>query len=207
MKFKKLFLTASTTAILLIAQNALAYETYFDLHAQDFSEAKKEGEMIWARYELPKSYVTTNLKHSSTYTTLDDTGFLKAELKEPPTTWGVSVDMSYGFYSKSAYRSIVLTADNGTALIVGLSLYYVYNQPGGVYFNGEKIYKTSTDERLSITINRNDAGLITVNINGSSISTLADYNFPKLQSVEAQLVVDHSDHIDRLNNLTISGNP
>jgi len=135
MKLKNLSLAFVITG-LFATQAALAVpSTHFDLNTQNFSEADIDGAMVSARYNLPDTYVTTNLKHDSTYHTLDDNGFFKVELKSPLTTWGVSFDMGYKFYSRNAYRSIILTAENGTALTISLAYHYS-GSLGGVWFDG-----------------------------------------------------------------------
>lgn len=202
MKLTTLFLTTALTA--LMSQNVLAAsQMYFDLHAQNFSETKKEGDMIWARYDIPNSYVTTNLKHTSTYNTLDDTGFMRVDLKQPLVTWGVAIDMRYAFAYEKDRRSIILTSDNGESLIIGLTTYKSTNSSGGVIFNGKRAFITGYDERLSISMSKNDTGQITLNINGS-ITTVDDLDFSQLRSVEAQLIVE-SGESDMLNSFTIFG--
>jgi hypothetical protein len=182
-----------------------ANETHFDLSTQNFSEAMKEGEMISARYNLPKSYVTTNLKHDSTYHTLNDNGFFKVELKKPLTTWGVSLDMGYTFYSGTRdKRSIIFTADNGTALTIGLSYRHSSVSTSGVFFNGTYVYDTDADERLSITINKDNTDTVTVNINGQEVASISKPSFSKLKFVEAQLIREQGDN-DAMHSLIIAG--
>lgn len=202
MKLMKSLLTVA--AALLISQNVIASELHFDLHAQDFSEAKKEGDMIWARYELPKSYVTTNLKHTSNYTTLDGSGFLRSELKQPVTTWGVAIDAYYAFDHYSHTRSIILTADNGQSLVIGLAEDERYGSGGGVIFNGTQVYSPSDAERLTIAINKDNAGTVNLNINGRTVATQENVSFPRLRSVETQLITEYGSP-DVLNSMIISG--
>jgi hypothetical protein len=202
MKLKKQILIA--ISCLFLNQGILAAETYFDLNEQNFSEAMKEGNMISARYELLKSYVTTNLKHDATYHTLNDNGFFKIELKSPIANWGVSLDMGYKFFSRSNLRSIIFTAENGTSLIIGLSNYYSKSFRGGVYFNGKRVYYPFEDERLSITINKSNNDTVTFNINGSEVASISKSSFDKLKFVEAQLIREGAEN-DAMHNLIIGG--
>jgi hypothetical protein len=190
---------------LFLNQVALANdEVYFDLHEQLFSETLLENR-VSARYDLPKSYVTTNLNYSSTYYTTSDTGLFKVELKKPLTSWGVSLDVEYKFsdYNKEK-RSIVLTAENGSSFIFGCSKV-------GIYFNGDKIYTPQDSERLSIMIRKDSLDTVTVNIHGSEVASVTRSDFSKLKYVELQLVrerdgsssVSYSN--DVMNNLIIAG--
>ncbi len=180
-----------------------AYEAHFDLHTQDFSETKKDGDMIWARYELPKSYVTTNLKHDTTYHTLDDSGFFKVELKQPLKTWGVTVDATYKTDSKSKYerRAITLTADNGASLVISIAYYCCQNE--GVIFEDERIYSPSYDERLNISVSQDNAYQVTIDINGS-VTKVVRPGFSNLKFVEVQLIQESGQN-DTLNNLSVAG--
>lgn len=177
-------------------------EIHFDLHEQLFSETMLE-QMVSARYDLPKSYATTNLNYSSTYYTTSDNGLFKVELKKPLTSWGVSLDMGYKFHTlDDEKRSIVLTAENGASFIFGCSR-------EGIYFNGDKIYTPQSFERLSIMIRKDSFDTVTVNIHGSAVASVTRSDFSKLKYVELQLVSErysHNNHSnDTLNNLIIAG--
>jgi len=188
---------------LLLNQVTLANdEVHFDLHEQLFSETILEQRVL-ARYDLPKSYITTNLNYSTAYYTTSDTGLFKVELKKPLTSWGVSLDMEYKFHTYNREkRSIVLTAENGSSFIFGCSR-------NGIYFNGDLIYTPQNSERLSIMIRKDSLDTVTVNIHGSEVASVTRSDFSKLKYVELQLVREHynsgGSSDDILNNLIIAG--
>lgn len=188
---------------LIFVPSFVSAETHFDLNAQLFSETKTVDKMIGARYELPKSFVTTNLNYVGYYKTLNDYGHFNVELKQPIVSWGVSLDAFYGYDGyASDLRSIRLTAENGASIIISI-------QYSNVMVNGVKVYAPTLErQRMSFAINKS-ADSLSINIDGRLADTISLASFDKLKFVELQLIQEHysssSYTSDQLHGLTISG--
>ena len=81
----------------LFYSSVLMGETVFDLTAQHFSNSL-DGQGEGARYDLPKTYVSTALKYEAGHygrTTSFTSQKMDVEIKTPLTNWSVSFDMSY----------------------------------------------------------------------------------------------------------------
>jgi len=165
----------------------------FNLANQHFSKAI-EGQYQGARYELPKAFVSTNLKYTEgRYTTKNDNGYFKVELKEAKVNWSVSLDISY--YLSGETRSIKLIDENGQSIV--LSFFYKK-----VVFNSKKVVSNlSASERITVEFLKNGKN-IELYINGAKVGTAVRENFGKLKFTEVQLVEEY-DRFDDLNSLTI----
>lgn len=182
--------------ILLSASGSKAFaEIAFDLHEQHFSKSIA-GEYEGARYELPKSFVSTNLKYDNGYyITENSSGYFNVEVKNPSDNWSVSIDTFYRFsinYKRT--RTIKITSENGESVMVS----FKYND---TKFNDEKVYGETTSTRVTTSLrkNGNDIELI---INGEKAGSVARPSFSKLKYIELQLIQEGSS-FDRLNSLNI----
>jgi hypothetical protein len=189
----KLLITLSLSAVLSTA--AFAEKIHFNLHTQHFSETLKQKRIV-AKYELPDSYVSTNLNRGSTYTTTDDNGYFNVELKKPLANWGISFDMRYDFSSHyNETRSIRLIANNGTSLTLTLQ----YNN---VVFDGAKVYSASYSRpRIAIDISKDSSNTVKLSINGLKVASSTHAEFTNLKFVQLQLI--HESGNDALNDLII----
>ena len=181
----------------ILASSLLANaEIAFDLHAQHFSKAiagKYEG----ARYELPSSFVSTNLNYvDGYYTTKNDNGYFNVEVKIPKIDWSVSIDTWYYAYYTTRGRSIKLISDNGESIDV---TFYSDN----VQFDGNKVVSSfNNSQRTSVGFIQNGNN-IELYINGVKVGTAVRANFQKLKYVEVQLTNNYSSKMDDLHSLTI----
>ncbi|WP_022952037.1 hypothetical protein [Leucothrix mucor] len=184
----------------VLGSNVFAAEIAFDLHAQHFSKAIA-GQYEGARYELPKAFVTTNLKYEDgAYVTKNESGVLNVEVKTPIPDWSVSVDAFY-VMGNSQYktRTIKVTSENGESVLVSFKNL-------AVTFNGVKVHTPSERQRMTVAItqNSNEIGLV---INGVIAGTATRATFGKLKYVDVQAIYEDdnstgSDY-DRVNSLII----
>ncbi len=197
MKLVSYKLLLSIILTTLTTQTAIAAQILFDLNAQHFSETLNDGGLVAARYNLPDSFVSTNLKYDQSYHSVsgDDTGSLAIELKQPIENWGVSFDIKYSFSgSFREKRSIKLTSDDGTTSTVSLSWHKVT-------FNGIDAYEPENFERLVIAIDKNNNEDIKLRINGDLVASTPSIGFSNLKFVEVQLISENG--LDSLNSLII----
>lgn len=204
MRFLKTIIVAGLIGLPVMA--SAEPKTHFNLHSQLYSETKNTDEMTGARYNLPDSFVNTNLIYEDgVYTTLNDRGFFKAELKDPARDWSVSID---AFYGVSSYlfknRSIKISAENGESIIISI-------KRGNVTFNGENVYDAPTGARLTFGVKNSDSK-VELTVNGSKVATVEYPDFNKLKFVEVQLISeemaylgswDNGIYYDVLHDLTI----
>jgi len=181
---------------LLLSSTVLNAEILFDLQAQHFSKAL-EGNFEGARYDLPQSFVSTNLKYEDgKYTTKDNGGYFKVEIKEPKSDWSVSLDVWYYMYYASRGRSIKLISNNGQSIDV----FFSYKN---ITFDGKKVVSNLYDyERISVGFIQ-DGDNIELYINGAKVGTAVRSAFGELKFVEAQLVNNTGSTMDDLIGLTI----
>ena len=185
-------------ATTLFATTLLNAEIAFDLHAQHFSKAI-EGKYEGARYELPKAFVSTNLKYvDGEYLTQDRGGYINVEVKEPKSNWSVSVDAYYIMgddYKKT--RTIKLTSENGESILVSF-------KNDAITFNGENVYTPGEYKRMTISLTQN-ANDISLTINGVKAGTATRATFGKLKYVDVQAIYeyDFEKNYDYINGITI----
>jgi len=179
----------------LLSTALLNAEIAFDLQAQHFSKAI-DGKYEGARYELPKTFISTNLRYQDGYyITKNSSGYLNVEIKEPRLNWSISCDTFYRFnINHKRTRTIKLISENGESIMVS----FKYND---TRFNSKKVYGETTATRVT-TAFKQDGDKIELVINGVSVETVSKANFKKLKYVEIQ-VIQEGDYFDRLNNLTI----
>jgi len=177
----------------LLSTSLLNAEIAFDLHAQHFSKAI-EGKYEGARYELPKAFVSTNLKYiDGYYTTQNDNGYFNVEVKEPKVDWSVTIDANY-YLSDGTTRTIKLVSDNGESIVVSLS----YQD---IHFNSTNVLTSLyNSERIATELVRNGDN-IELHINGAKVGTAVRANFDKLKYVEVALISTNID--EDLHSLTI----
>ena len=194
MKNIRLKLLATT----LFATTLLNAEIAFDLHAQHFSKAI-EGKYEGARYELPKAFVSTNLKYvDGEYLTQDRGGYINVEVKEPKSNWSVSVDAYYIMGNeRKKTRTIKLTSENGESILVSF-------KNDAITFNGENVYTPGEYKRMTIALTQN-ANDINLTINGVKAGTATRATFKKLKYVDVQAIYeyDSGNNYDYINGITI----
>ena len=182
----------------LLSTSLLNAEVSFDLHAQHFSKAI-EGKFEGARYELPKTFVSTNLKYvDGRYTVDSDDGYFNVEVKTPKDDWSVTLDVT--MYLNNDKRALKLVADNGESLVV--SFFYK-----NIQFDSKTVLDTLYfSERITVEILKNGDN-IELSINGAKVGTAIRPNFSKLKYVEIQLNQDTTSSSgvsnDDLHSLTI----
>lgn len=186
-----------------LVSNAFAEaEIAFDLHAQHFSKSI-EGLHEGARYELPKAFVTTNLKYiDGTYITKADyAGILNVEVKEPIADWSISVDAFYILGSQhDQTRTIKVTSENGESILVSFKF-------DKVTFNGTTVYQPGEYQRITTAITQNGDDIDLV-INGAIAGSASRATFGKLKYVDVQAIneydnSDYNNNNDYINGLTI----
>jgi len=182
----------------LLSTSLLNAEIAFDLHAQHFSKAI-EGKYEGARYELPKAFVSTNLKYvDGTYLTQDNAGYINIELKTPKLNWSTSIDAYYimgNSYKKT--RTIKWTSENGENIL--LSFRY-----DAITFNGKNVYTPGEYKRMTISLTQNGDN-IELTINGVKAGTATRTTFGKLKYLDVQAIYeyDSGDNYDYINAITI----
>ena len=185
-------------ATTLFATTLLNAEIAFDLHAQHFSKAI-EGKYEGARYELPKAFVSTNLKYvDGEYLTQDRGGYINVEVKEPKSNWSVSVDAYYIMGSeRKKTRTIKLTSENGESILVSF-------KNDAITFNGENVYTPGEYKRMTISLTQN-ANDISLTINGVKAGTATRATFGKLKYVDVQAIYEYDSghNYDYINGITI----
>jgi hypothetical protein len=180
----------------LLSTSLLNAKIAFDLHAQHFSKAIA-GTYEGARYELPKSFVSTNLKYiDGKYTTKNDNGYFNVEVKSPRTNWSVSLDVWYKLYYNNSARTIKLVADNGESISISFA-------PGDVVFDSKKVVTNlSGEERVTVEILRTGNN-IELSVNGKKVGTAVRASFATLKYVEVSLINDYNSYYDNLHSLVI----
>ena len=189
---KKLLLAGLLSTTLLNAEIA------FDLQAQHFSKAI-DGKYEGARYELPKAFVSTNLKYlDGVYLTKNIGGYINVEVKTPKANWSTSIDAYYimgSDYKKT--RTMKWTSDNGENILVSF-------KNDAITFNGEKVYTPGEYKRMTVSLTQNGKNIDLV-INGTKVETVTRATFGKLKYLDVQAIYeyDNGHNYDHINNITI----
>ena len=190
---KKLLLAGLLSTTLLNAEIA------FDLHAQHFSKAIA-GEYEGARYELPKAFVSTNLKYvDGKYLTKSNAGYINVEVKTPRSNWSTSIDAYYimgNYYNKT--RSMKWTSENGESILLSF-------RNDEITFEGKKVYVPGEYKRMTIALTQ-DGNNINLTINGVKVETVSRATFGKLKYLDVQAIVEYDNNANRydyINGITI----
>ena len=178
----------------LLLSSVLSADIAFDLHAQHFSKAI-EGKYEGARYDLPYSYASTNLKYEDGYyITQNSSGYFNVEVKEPKEGWSVSFDAYYRFSYRNYVRTVKLVSENGESVVLSLS-------SKDSKFNSTSVFSAGSNLRVTASFSQVGEN-IELSINGEQVGVAKKKTFGALKYIEIQLINEDGTN-DRLNSLTI----